>query len=114
MGAWLTQGIIEQSVKRGLQARTPSDIITHQMRTTLDIDPEVLQAAKELARRDGRTAGEVVSDLARAGLRASMTSPSSTGPDKAPSTFFGFRPFSPRGAPVTNDLVNKLRDEAGV
>ena len=84
------------------------------MRTTLDIDPEVLQAAKELARRDGRTAGEVVSDLARAGLRAAMAAPSSTGHDKAPSSFFGFRPFSPRGTPVTNDIVNKLRDESGV
>ena len=35
------------------------------MRTTLDIDPEVLQAAKELGRQQGRTAGEVLSDLAR-------------------------------------------------
>jgi hypothetical protein len=83
------------------------------MRTTLDIDPEVLQAAKELARRDGRTAGEVISDLARAGLRAAMAAPSSAGQDKA-SSFFGFRPFSPRGTPVTNDIVNKLRDESGV
>ena len=84
------------------------------MRATLDIDPEVLQAAKELARRDGRTAGQVVSDLARAGLRAAMVAPSSTGQDKAPSCFFGFRPFSPRGTPVTNEIVNKLRDEPGV
>lgn len=89
-------------------------IITHQMRTTLDIDPEVLQAAKELAKRDGRTAGEVVSDLARAGLRAAMAAPSSTGQDKSSSSFFGFRPFNPRGTPVTNDIVNKLRDESGV
>ena len=84
------------------------------MRTTLDIDAEVLQAAKELARRDGKSAGEVVSELARAGLRAAMVSPSSKDPDKAPSAFFGFRPFSPRGTPVTNDIVNKLRDESGV
>jgi hypothetical protein len=97
-----------------LQARSSFDIIAHQMRTTLDIDPEVLQAAKELARRDGRTAGEVLSELARAGLRAAMAAPSSGGRDKAPSSFFGFRPFSPRGTPVTNDIVNKLRDESGV
>jgi hypothetical protein len=43
-----------------------------------------------------------------------MAAPSSIGPDKAPSSFFGFRPFSPRGTPVTNDIVNKLRDESGV
>jgi hypothetical protein len=97
-----------------LRAQRALGNIKHQMRTTLDIDPEVLQAAKELARRDGRTAGEVVSDLARAGLRAAMSAPSSKGPEKAPSSFFGFRPFNARGTPVTNDIVNKLRDESGV
>jgi|SRR5665213_3730548 len=97
-----------------IAGRSPSAIIKHQMRTTLDIDPEVLQAAKELARRDGRTAGEVLSDLARAGLRAAMAAPCSAGQYKVPSSFFGFRPFSPRGTPVTNDIVNKLRDESGV
>jgi hypothetical protein len=83
------------------------------MRTTIDIDAEVLQAAKELARRDGRTAGEVLSELARTGLRATMATPSSSGLGKAVS-FFGFRPFDPRGTPVSNELVNKLRDESGV
>ena len=38
------------------------------MRTTLDIDEDVLAAAKELARAEGRTMGEVISDLARKGL----------------------------------------------
>ena len=31
------------------------------MRTTLDIDDDVLQAAKERARRDKKTTGEVIS-----------------------------------------------------
>jgi len=35
------------------------------VRTTLDIDDDLLAAAKELARREGRTAGEVVSRLLR-------------------------------------------------
>lgn len=91
----------------------PFDSIAHQMRTTLDIDPEILQAAKELARRDGRTAGEVLSELARSGLRAAMAAPSSPGPAK-PASFFGFRPIEQSGTPITNDLVNKLRDESGV
>ena len=38
------------------------------MRTTLDIEDDVLQAAKELAQRKGGTAGKVISDLARRGL----------------------------------------------
>ena len=40
------------------------------MRTTLDIDDDVLQAAKEIARREKRTAGAVVSMLARSALTA--------------------------------------------
>jgi hypothetical protein len=38
------------------------------MRTTLDIDNDVLQAAKEIAPRHDTTAGKVISDLARRGL----------------------------------------------
>ena len=38
------------------------------MRTTLDIDDDVLQAAKELANARHKTAGQVLSDLARKGL----------------------------------------------
>ncbi len=35
------------------------------MRTTLDIDDDVMRAADELAARHGTTAGKVLSDLAR-------------------------------------------------
>jgi len=38
------------------------------MRTTLDIDEDVLSAAKELARLQGKTAGQVITQLARQGL----------------------------------------------
>ena len=38
------------------------------MRTTLDIDDDILQAAKELARAEKKTAGQVLSELARKGL----------------------------------------------
>lgn len=38
------------------------------MRTTLDIDDDLLAAAKELARRQGSTADEVVSSLLRRAL----------------------------------------------
>ena len=40
------------------------------MRTTLDLDDDVLAAAKALATHRGRTAGQVVSELARKGLAA--------------------------------------------
>ena len=38
------------------------------MRTTLDIEDDVLAAAKELARRQGVSAGQVVSKLLRSAL----------------------------------------------
>ena len=38
------------------------------MRTTLQIDEDVLEAAKCLARAEGKTLGEVISRLARKGL----------------------------------------------
>jgi hypothetical protein len=38
------------------------------MRTTLDIDEDVLETAKELAAKRGTTAGRVLSDLARSAL----------------------------------------------
>jgi len=40
------------------------------MRTTLDIANDVLQAAKDRARREKKTTGEVISELARAALTA--------------------------------------------
>lgn len=39
------------------------------MRTTLDVDEDVLLAVKELARLRRSTAGRVLSDLARSALR---------------------------------------------
>jgi hypothetical protein len=39
------------------------------VRTTLDLDPDVLDAARELARTRRASLGTIVSELARAGLR---------------------------------------------
>jgi hypothetical protein len=75
------------------------------MRTTLDLDEDVLQAAKELAEARGTTAGKVISELARQALA----------PARAARTRNGV-PLLPRrtaGAPrPTMKLVNQLRDES--
>jgi hypothetical protein len=39
------------------------------VRTTLDLDADILEAARELARVRGASLGAIVSELARAGLR---------------------------------------------
>lgn len=83
------------------------------MRTTLDIDEDVLNAAKELARRERLPAGQVVSRLLRGVLtgqfRGMPTLDTSTTASVA-----GFRPFGSRGKIVTNDQVNALRDQEGI
>lgn len=76
------------------------------MRTTLDIDDDVLAAAKELARQERKSTGEVVSELARRALIG--TAGASEG-----ESFLGFRPFArqPGKQVVTNQLIDKLRGE---
>jgi hypothetical protein len=77
------------------------------VRTTLDIDDDVLQAAKERARRDGRTAGQVISDLARSALTAAPVQAAT----REPTATYGFRPFPKRGGLVTNEQIGRLRED---
>jgi hypothetical protein len=73
------------------------------MRTTLDLDEDVLQAAKELADFHGTTAGKVLSDLARKALTPARAGRIRNGVPVIPR-----RP----GAPIlTMKLVNEIRDE---
>jgi hypothetical protein len=85
------------------------------MRTTLDIDNDVLEAAKELARKQNASAGQVVSQLLRKALtgRTENLSKTQAAKSKTPSVA-GFRPFPPGKAVVTNDAVNRLREAEGV
>jgi 23S rRNA G2445 N2-methylase RlmL len=72
------------------------------MRTTLDLDDNLLQIAKVRARERGVSLGVAVSDLMRKGLEASARVSSS-----------GFPVFEPpAGAPiVTDELVARYRDD---
>jgi hypothetical protein len=78
----------------------------HTMRTTLDIEDDVLSAAKDLARREKKTAGQVISDLARKGLTGGAASTASE-----PKAIYGLRPFPKEGRIVSNELINKLRED---
>ena len=73
------------------------------VRTTLNIDDDVLLAAKSIADRQGVTAGHVLSELARQALKPGQ-----------PSVMRNGVPLFPvrEGAKVvTMELVNRLRDE---
>jgi len=74
------------------------------VRTTLDIDDDLLQAAKELAVARGRTAGQVVSDLLRRALAGRPSTRIRNGVPLVPR-----RPADARRP--TMALVNQLRDD---
>ncbi len=74
------------------------------MRTTLDIDDDVLQAAKEMAEASRTSAGKMLSQLARRGLDKPRNVRVRNGVPLLPARSSGVR--------VTMKLVNELRDEA--
>jgi len=72
------------------------------MRTTLDIDDDVMVAARELARDEGTSIGAVVSDLARRGLAPARVERQHGRPVIR----------SPAGAPpITPEMVRRALDE---
>lgn len=78
------------------------------MRTTLDIADDVLMAVKERARRQNRSAGDLLSELAREALTRRYRENDET---KKPKSFYGFEPLPPRGKAVSNELIDKLRED---
>lgn len=94
------------------------------MRTTLDIADDVLFAAKDYARRDKKTLGEVISEWGRAALARTPTSANKSDKIKPANADaqrreklaqLGIHPFPKRtGVRVTNEHINQLRDELGV
>lgn len=71
------------------------------MRTTLDIDDDILKAARSLAAGQGISLGKAISELARRGLRP------------GPVDTVGFPTFSvnPEDPPITPEHVKSLLDE---
>lgn len=78
------------------------------MRTTLDIDDDLLIALRELASLEKTTIGKVVSRLIREGLAS----------DKKKTQKITYRngiPILPsRGKIITNDLIEQIREEEGI
>lgn len=74
------------------------------MRTTLEIDDDVLLAVKEIARVRGHTAGRALSDLARSAL----DTPKRTYKVRNGVPVIARRPGEPL---LTMEIVNRLRDE---
>lgn len=82
------------------------------MRTTLRIDDDLLVAVKEIAQRESKSAGAVVSDLLRKSL-VRAKGDDRRGQVEAAGVEFGFRPFPKRGSIVTNEVIDRLRENGG-
>jgi hypothetical protein len=74
------------------------------MRTTLDLDDDILAAARSIAAARKQTMGKVVSELVRRSLATRVK--------KMPSGI-PLLPHRP-GVIVTNELIEKLREEEGI
>ena len=74
------------------------------MRTTVNLDDDVLRAAKELAALSGRTLGQVLSDLARSALASDAA-------DTDVRNGVPILPPSPDAGLVSPEDVARLLDE---
>jgi hypothetical protein len=92
------------------------------MRTTLDISDDVFFAAKEVARREKKTLGQIASEMMRRGLSARplMTDAANFDGISAEDDIdnrlqaLGVRTLPARGGIVTNELIDRLREQEGV
>ena len=73
------------------------------MRTTLDLDADIIAAARSIAAARKQSMGKVVSDLVRQSLAV-----------KVKKTVSGVPTLPRRGVIVTDELIDKLREEEGI
>jgi hypothetical protein len=90
------------------------------MRKTLDIDADMLAAAKALAQSGHSTAGRVISDLMRCAITRDLANSNAplvarkvAEPEHEPETVYGFSPLTNGGNIVTNDIVHAIRNRLG-
>ena len=76
------------------------------MRTTLTLDDDVLAVTRNIAEREQKSLGAVVSMLVRQALSHELPMTTPTVRNGVP-----LLPVQPGAAPVTLEIVNRLRDE---
>ena len=81
------------------------------MRTTLNIDDDVLIAVKELARRESKSLGDMMSSLVRQSLTHGGSGTTLRTPSQKPNS--ASARFPSAAGIVTNELIDRLREETG-
>lgn len=92
------------------------------MRTTLDIADDVLFAAREIAQREKKPIGHIISELARQAFRNPQSrftqAPRTPAGDAArvaeQLAHYGIKPVAARGDVISNELIDRLRDAEGI
>ena len=96
------------------------------MRTTLDIADDVLFAAKDVARKERKPLGQVISELARRAFANGGTdavasgsqqyAPLQTGPLSGSDRIatYGIQPLPARGELISDVMVKRIRDTEGI
>ena len=87
------------------------------MRTTLNIADDVHLAAKEMAQREKKPIGQVMSDLTRRGLAVGAYQPQTVQAvpqGSEPLAQYGIQPLPSRGVVVSHELIERLRDAEDV
>lgn len=86
------------------------------MRTTLDLADDVLFTAKEIARREKKSLGQVVSDLVRKAFQAPENHVPGSSAQQASEklAIYGIDPLPARGVLVTNEEIDRLREAEGI
>ncbi len=79
---------------------------------TFDIDEEVVSVIEKLAIQKKVSRSEMFSELLREALAARNINKSTK--TKADKPVGGFRPFPSRGNVVTNEQIDRLRDQEGI
>lgn len=80
------------------------------MRTTVNIEDDILAVIKEMARKEHVSAGRVISRI----VREALTDRNCRQNAGSEQTVAGFRPFLPREKVISNEQVNWIRDDEGV
>lgn len=84
------------------------------MRTTLDIDDDVLFAAKELAAKERKTAGKILSEFFRRGIQSGAPHLAGTKPSQTYALKNGIPVLPSRGELVTSEHIRRIMEDEGI
>ncbi|HWL44568.1 MAG TPA: hypothetical protein VNQ73_16630 [Ilumatobacter sp.] len=77
-----------------------------------ELAPDVLRRVEAEAARRGMTVDALAAEMvAEMSARLPATPPQTPGRAEPTGEFFGFVPFPKRGTPITNEIIDQLRDE---